>query len=67
MQIAEQPPETTYPDGNETYIVNDIVLFAHPTRGILATLGALWICEEALNAADANQARSHWAPDAVAP
>ena len=42
MQINEQVPETTYANDNERYIVNDIVLFAHRTCGVLATLGALW-------------------------
>jgi hypothetical protein len=46
--------------------VNDIVLFAHPTAGVLATLAALWVFVEALNATDSNQARSRWAASATA-
>ena len=44
----------------------DMVLFAHPTAGVLATLAALWVFVEALNATDANQARSRNAAGAVA-
>jgi len=46
--------------------VSDIVLFSHPTFGVLATLAALWVLVEALNASEANQARSRLAARAVA-
>ena len=35
----------------------DIILFAHPTFGVLATLAAVWVLAEALNASDANATR----------
>ena len=44
----------------------DVVLFTHPTCGVLATLAALWVFVEALNASDTNQARSRVAAKAVA-
>jgi len=46
--------------------MNEIVLFAHPTFGVLATLAALWVFVEALNATDGNRRRSHHAARAGA-
>jgi hypothetical protein len=37
--------------------MSDIVLFAHPTFGVLGILAAVWVFVEALNASEANQAR----------
>jgi hypothetical protein len=37
----------------------DILLFLHPTFGVLGMLAALWLFGEALNATDANQQRIH--------
>jgi uncharacterized membrane protein YwaF len=39
----------------------DFILFAHPTFGVLATLAAVWVLVEALNATDANAARTRLA------
>jgi len=38
--------------------LSDIVLFAHPTCGVLATLAGVWVIVEALNATEANQVRT---------
>jgi hypothetical protein len=46
--------------------MSDIVLFAHPTFGVLGILAALWVFVEALNANEANQARTYYAALAVA-
>jgi hypothetical protein len=46
--------------------VSDVVLFAHPTCGVLATLAAVWVLVEALNASEANQARLRLVARAVA-
>src|SRR5690242_2338870 len=37
--------------------MSDIVLFAHPTFGVLGILAAVWVLVEALNASEANQRR----------
>lgn len=41
--------------------MNEVILFAHSTCGVLSILAALWVFVEALNASDANQVRSRWA------
>ncbi len=45
---------------------NDIILFAHPTFGILGMLAALWLFVEALNASESNRRRIWFASLAVA-
>lgn len=35
----------------------DIILFLHPTFGVLATVAAVWVFVETLNASEANQRR----------
>lgn len=40
--------------------MSDIILFAHPTFGVLGILAAVWVLVEALNATDANQARTRF-------
>jgi hypothetical protein len=37
--------------------IADIILFAHPTFGVLAIMAAVWVFVEALNASEANQRR----------
>ena len=37
--------------------MTDIILFAHPTFGVLGILSALWVFVEALNASDFNRTR----------
>lgn len=37
--------------------MKDILLFLHPTFGVLATVAAVWVFVEALNASEANQQR----------
>ena len=37
--------------------MSDIILFAHPTFGVLGIMAAVWILVEALNASEANQGR----------
>ena len=37
--------------------MSDILLFAHPTLGVLGILGAVWVLVEALNASEENQHR----------
>ena len=46
--------------------MSDIILFAHPTLGVLGTLAAVWVFVEALNASEANRRRTQWAAIAVA-
>jgi hypothetical protein len=45
--------------------MSDIILFAHPTFGVLGTLAGVWVFVEALNASDANQSRIRYAAFAV--
>jgi len=45
--------------------VSDIILFAHPTFGVLGILAAVWVFVEALNASEANQKRIWYASLAV--
>jgi len=37
--------------------MNDLILFAHPTLGVLGIMGAVWTLAETLNASEANQHR----------
>lgn len=46
--------------------MNDIILFAHPTLGVLATMAAVWVLVEAINASEANQGRIQAAACTVA-
>ena len=45
--------------------MNDIILFAHPTFGVLGIMASVWILVEALNASEANQGRIRMAAYAV--
>jgi hypothetical protein len=45
--------------------MSDIILFAHPTFGVLGIMAAVWILVEALNASEANQGRIRLAANAV--
>ena len=45
--------------------MSDIILFAHPTFGVLGILASVWVFVEALNASDANQQRIRFAAAAV--
>ena len=45
--------------------MSDIILFAHPTFGVLGIMAAVWILVEALNASEANQGRIRLAAYAV--
>lgn len=45
--------------------MSDIILFAHPTFGVLGIMAAVWILVEAINASEANQHRIRWAAYAV--
>lgn len=45
--------------------MNDILLFAHPTFGVLGILAAMWVFVEALNASERNAARTRMAAAAV--
>jgi hypothetical protein len=45
--------------------MNEIILFAHPTFGVLGILGAVWIFVETLNASEANASRIRSAAWAV--
>lgn len=45
--------------------MRDIILFAHPTFGVLGILAAVWVFVEALNATEANQARTRYAAATV--
>ncbi len=46
--------------------MSDVILFAHPTFGVLGILASVWLLVEALNATEANQARIRYAAYAVA-
>jgi hypothetical protein len=46
--------------------MSDVILFAHPTFGVLGMIAAVWLLVEALNASDANQGRIRYAAGAVA-
>lgn len=46
--------------------MREILLFAHPTFGVLGILAAVWVIVEALNASEANAKRTLWAAYAVA-
>lgn len=46
--------------------MTDIILFAHPTFGVLGILAAVWVFVEALNASEANATRIRMAAFAVA-
>lgn len=41
--------------------MSDIILFAHPTFGVLGILASVWILVEALNASETNQGRIRFA------
>ncbi len=45
--------------------MSDIILFAHPTFGVLGILAAVWVFVETLNASPANAARTRLAAFAV--
>ena len=45
--------------------MSDIILFAHPTFGVLGILAAVWVFVEAMNASEANQRRIRFAAAAV--
>jgi hypothetical protein len=45
--------------------MSDIILFAHPTFGVLGILAAVWVLVEALNANNANLTRLRYAALAV--
>ena len=45
--------------------MSDIILFAHPTFGVLGILASVWVFVEALNASEENAARLRWAAFAV--
>jgi hypothetical protein len=45
--------------------MSDIILFAHPTFGVLGIMASVWILVEALNASEANQGRIRLAAYAV--
>lgn len=46
--------------------MSDLILFAHPTFGVLGIMAAVWVFVEALNADAANQGRIRTAAWAVA-
>jgi fructose-specific phosphotransferase system IIC component len=46
-------------------MISDIILFSHPTLGVLGTMAALWVLVEALNASDGNRVRTVLAALAV--
>ncbi len=46
--------------------MNDLILYSHPTFGVLGVLCAVWLLVEALNATEANQNRIRYAAYAVA-
>jgi hypothetical protein len=46
--------------------MSDIILFAHPTFGVLGILAAVWVFVEALNASEANRRRTLAAAGVVA-
>lgn len=37
--------------------MNDLILFLHPTFGVLGIMACVWVLAEALNASEANQSR----------
>jgi hypothetical protein len=37
--------------------MNDLILFAHPTLGVLGIMASVWVLVEALNASESNQRR----------
>ena len=37
--------------------MNDLILFAHPTLGVVGIMAAVWVFVEALNASESNQRR----------
>jgi hypothetical protein len=45
--------------------MNELILFSHPTFGVLGTMAALWVFVEALNASDSNRVRTLLAALAV--
>src|SRR5215469_3618616 len=45
--------------------MSDVILFAHPTFGVLGILASVWVFVEALNASEENAARLRWAAFAV--
>jgi hypothetical protein len=45
--------------------MSDVILFSHPTFGVLGTMAAMWVLVEALNASDRNRARTVLAAFAV--
>lgn len=47
-------------------LMSDLILFAHPTFGVLGIMAAVWVFVEALNAGPANQRRIQMAAWAVA-
>jgi hypothetical protein len=46
--------------------MSDILLFAHPTFGVLGIMASVWVLVEALNASEANQGRIRIAAYTVA-
>lgn len=40
-----------------TKYLNDLILFAHPTCGVLGMMAAVWVMVEALNPSEASQSR----------
>ena len=46
--------------------MSTLILFAHPTFGVLGILAAVWVFVEAMNATDANAGRTRMAAAAVA-
>jgi hypothetical protein len=46
--------------------MNELILMAHPTFGVLGILAAVWVFAEALNAKESNQGRIRLASLAVA-
>jgi hypothetical protein len=45
--------------------MSDLILFAHPTLGVLGIMAAVWVFVEALNASESNQGRIQAAALAV--
>ena len=46
--------------------MSDVILFAHPTFGVLGILASVWVFVEALNASEANRSRLRLAAFVVA-
>ncbi|MFB9263271.1 hypothetical protein ACFFWD_08825 [Bradyrhizobium erythrophlei] len=46
--------------------MNDLILFAHPTLGVLGIMASVWVLVEALNASEANQQRVQMAAGTAA-